>query len=59
MTSAAPIRSAFDAHSELPVSGDGVAALISAFQDRLGEVEGWPGFERLESGRTSGTTAAS
>lgn len=47
-TSPAPTGHAFVAHSELRVTGDGVAGLISAFQNRLGEVERSSGFERLE-----------
>ena len=43
-----PARGAFVAHSELRVTAAGTAALIAAFEDRLGEVERWPGFERLE-----------
>lgn len=34
--------------SELRVEPDGVDALEAAFADRLGEVDGWPGFVRLE-----------
>jgi heme-degrading monooxygenase HmoA len=39
---------AFVAHSEIRAVGAGVPALIAAFQARLGEVEAWPGFGRLE-----------
>ncbi len=39
---------AFVAHSEIRVTPQGTAALTAAFEDRLGEVEGWPGFHRLE-----------
>lgn len=41
-------RSPFVAHSEIRVPAAGAASLISAFEGRLGEVEPWPGFERLE-----------
>ena len=34
--------------SELEVDPDGVDDLEAAFRDRLGEVDGWPGFVRLE-----------
>jgi heme-degrading monooxygenase HmoA len=43
-----PIRGGFVAHSELRVAVAGAPALIAAFEQRLGEVERWPGFERLE-----------
>ena len=39
---------AFVAHSEIRVPQAGAVELIAAFQQRLGEVETWPGFERLE-----------
>ena len=41
-------RAGFVAHSEIRVPDAGATALIDAFQNRLGEVERWPGFERLE-----------
>lgn len=41
-------RAAFVAHSEIRVPAAGAPALVDAFRDRLGEVEQWPGFERLE-----------
>ncbi len=47
-TRAIPTRGSFVAHSELRVTGAGVPALIAAFENRLGEVENWTGFERLE-----------
>ncbi len=34
--------------SELAVPVAAAEALEEAFQDRLGEVDGWPGFQRLE-----------
>ena len=34
--------------SELAVDPDGAATLEAAFADRLGEVDHWPGFQRLE-----------
>lgn len=34
--------------SELEVAADGTAALEDAFRNRLGEVDSWPGFLRLE-----------
>ena len=40
--------SAFVAFSEIRVAEDGAEALIGAFEDRLGEVEAWPGFCHLE-----------
>ncbi|MGK2947705.1 MAG: antibiotic biosynthesis monooxygenase family protein [Acidimicrobiales bacterium] len=39
---------AFVAHSEIRVPASGSPDLIAAFLARLGEVDGWPGFERLE-----------
>ena len=39
---------AFVAHSLLSVPVIGRAALLAAFADRLGQVDGWPGFQRLE-----------
>lgn len=41
-------RGTFVAHSEIRVTAAGVPGLIAAFADRLGEVERWPGFDRLE-----------
>ncbi len=38
----------FVAVSEIAVSEEGVSALAGAFRNRLGEVEGWPGFRHLE-----------
>lgn len=40
--------SMFVAHSEIRVPAGGVPDLIAAFRARLGEVDGWPGFARLE-----------
>jgi len=39
---------AFVVASELAVDPGGASALESAFGDRLGQVEGHPGFQRLE-----------
>lgn len=39
---------AFVAHSLLSVPVAGRPALLAAFEDRLGRVDGWPGFQRLE-----------
>ena len=41
-------RGSFVAHSEIRVPEAGAPELISAFRSRLGEVEEWPGFVRLE-----------
>jgi heme-degrading monooxygenase HmoA len=38
----------FVAFSELTVPMEGRGALEAAFADRLGEVDGWPGFRHLE-----------
>ena len=38
----------FVAHSEIRVPAAGAAGLVRAFEDRLGEVEAWEGFVRLE-----------
>ena len=38
----------FVAFSEISVPVSGADALIVAFKSRLGEVERWPGFDRLE-----------
>jgi heme-degrading monooxygenase HmoA len=43
-----PPPTTFVAHSEIRVPTRGVADLLAAFRDRLGEVDGWPGFARLE-----------
>ena len=40
--------------SELSVEAAGAAALEAAFNDRLGEVEGHPGFRHLEVWRDNG-----
>jgi heme oxygenase (mycobilin-producing) len=45
-TSAEPAP--FVAVSEIDVPPPGSPALERAFDDRLGEVDGWPGFQRLE-----------
>jgi heme-degrading monooxygenase HmoA len=45
---AASSDTGFVAHSEIRVPPDGAAGLVSAFRARLGEVERWPGFVRLE-----------
>ncbi len=37
----------FVAHSELRIDGPS-GMLTDAFRDRLGKVDGWPGFDRLE-----------
>jgi heme-degrading monooxygenase HmoA len=34
--------------SELAVEAGGAEELEAAFRNRLGEVDGWPGFDRLE-----------
>lgn len=47
-TTCEPPRASFVAHSEIRATGGGEVALTAAFRDRLGEVERWPGFERLE-----------
>lgn len=39
---------AFVAHSEIRVPAGGVLDLVEAFRARLGEVDAWPGFCRLE-----------
>ncbi len=39
---------AFVAYSRLDVPADGSDDLVAAFRDRLGKVDGWPGFQRLE-----------
>lgn len=38
----------FVAVSDLSIDEVGTDALIAAFEARLGEVDGWPGFRRLE-----------
>ena len=43
-----PSDGGFVAHSEIRVPAAGGPALIAAFRARLGEVDGWPGFIRLE-----------
>lgn len=43
-----PPDAGFVAHSEIRVPADGAAGLTAAFRSRLGEVDGWPGFSRLE-----------
>lgn len=43
-----PPDAGFVAHSEIRVPADGVTDLVGAFRARLGEVDGWPGFSRLE-----------
>lgn len=47
-TEETPVEETFVAHSELRVTEPGGPALTDAFRDRLGEVEAWPGFQRLE-----------
>lgn len=44
----AATAAAFVAHSLLSVPVAGRPALLAAFADRLGRVDGWPGFQRLE-----------
>lgn len=39
---------AYVAVSRIQVPVEGAAALETAFADRLGEVDAWPGFQRLE-----------
>lgn len=43
-----PSATAFVAHSLLRVPRPGRADLLDAFADRLGQVDHWPGFQRLE-----------
>ena len=43
-----PPSTPFVAQSEIRVPAAGAPGLVSAFRDRLGEVEDWPGFVRLE-----------
>lgn len=38
----------FVAHSEIEIDPDAGVTLEEAFADRLGEVDSWPGFVRLE-----------
>lgn len=38
----------FVAHSEIRVPAAGVDDLVTAFRERLGEVDAWPGFCHLE-----------
>lgn len=38
----------FVAYSEISVPANGASALVEAFAGRIGEVESWPGFDRLE-----------
>ncbi len=38
----------FVAHSRLTVPPEGRTAVVTAFRDRLGRVDGWEGFHRLE-----------
>jgi diguanylate cyclase (GGDEF)-like protein len=43
-----PVGSGFVAHSLLTVPEGGREALVASFEERLGRVEGWPGFRGLE-----------
>lgn len=43
-----PLSAAFVVASELSVDPGGAATLEDAFRDRLGQVEGHPGFQHLE-----------
>lgn len=43
-----PDPAAFVAFSEISVPVSGADALIAAFEARLRDVEGWPGFDHLE-----------
>ncbi len=45
----------FVAHSEILIDPEGAITLEDAFRDRLGEVDSWPGFHRLEVWRDEGT----
>ena len=45
----------FVAHSEIFIDPEAVAVLEDAFLSRLGKVEEWPGFTRLEVWRDAGT----
>lgn len=44
--------------SKIAVPPEGAAALETAFAERLGEVEGWPGFRGLEVWRERGASGA-
>jgi heme-degrading monooxygenase HmoA len=48
VTGAAGSRSAYVVTSEVHVDPAGAATLEDAFADRLGKVDGYPGFQRLE-----------
>lgn len=48
VSTAEETQGVFVAFSELRVTPAGPPALVAAFESRLGEVEHWPGFERLE-----------
>ena len=43
-----PSTGTFVAHSEISIEPDAGTTLEQAFADRLGEVDAWPGFLRLE-----------
>ena len=45
----------FVAHSEIFIDLEATAVLEAAFLNRLGKVDGWPGFVRLEVWRDEGT----
>ena len=45
----------FVAHSEIFIDVDAAAVLEDAFSNRLGKVDEWPGFIRLEVWRDDGT----
>jgi diguanylate cyclase (GGDEF)-like protein len=43
-----PVAPPYVAFSEIAVPEQGADALVAAFEDRLGAVDGWPGFRHLE-----------
>ncbi len=45
----------FVAHSEISIEPDAGPTLEQSFSDRLGEVDGWPGFLKLEVWRDERT----
>lgn len=47
-TDSGPGDGTFVAFSEIRVPAPGADRLVAAFEDRLGEVEAWPGYQRLE-----------